>query len=68
MTAQVLIITKECIVCSSDQAATMSDGKTYDDMRKIFKYAYERELIVSNYFKLADIPAKYPVEKAIFKL
>lgn len=37
MTAQVLIITKECIVCSSDQAATMSDGKTYDGMRKIFK-------------------------------
>lgn len=37
MTAQVLIITKECIVCSSDQAATMSDGKTYDGMRKIFR-------------------------------
>ena len=37
MTAQVLIITKECIVCSSDQAATMSDGKTYDGIRKIFK-------------------------------
>lgn len=37
MTAQVLIITKESIVCSSDQAATMSDGKTYDGMRKIFK-------------------------------
>ena len=37
MTAQVLIITKESVVCSSDQAATMSDGKTYDGMRKIFK-------------------------------
>lgn len=37
MTAQVLIITKECIVSSSDQAATMSDGKTYDGMRKIFE-------------------------------
>jgi hypothetical protein len=37
LTAQVLIITKESIVCSSDQAATMSDGKTYDGMRKIFK-------------------------------
>lgn len=32
-----MIITKECIVCSSDQAATMSDSKTYDGMRKIFK-------------------------------
>lgn len=29
LTAQVLIITKESVVCSSDQAATMSDGKTY---------------------------------------
>lgn len=37
LTAQVLIITKESVVCSSDQAATMSDGKTYDGMRKIFK-------------------------------
>ena len=32
-----MIITKESIVCSSDQAATMSDGKTYGGMRKIFK-------------------------------
>ena len=32
-----MIITKECIICSSDQAATMSDGKTYDGMRKIYE-------------------------------
>jgi len=37
LTAQVLIITKQLIICSSDQAATMSDGKTFDGMRKIFK-------------------------------
>lgn len=41
MTAQVLIATKECIVTSSDKAATMSDGKTYDGLRKIFKLTDE---------------------------
>ena len=41
MTAQVLIATKECIVTSSDKTATMSDGKTYDGLRKIFKLTDE---------------------------